>query len=270
MFSLHKLLDKATARWRLREQQGRVLLVGAGPGSPDLLTVRALAALQAADVVVHDQLVPTEIVALARPQARRIDVGKRKGRHSATQAEINALIVSHARAGRTVVRLKAGDPGVFGRVGEEITALADAGVPFEVVPGITAAVAAAADAGVSLTLRGVAPAVTFISAHGADGTSARGWSSPGGEGGTIGVYMGKSAGALVRDRLVGAGLDLATPIVAVENAGRDERRVMTGCVADLPAISERTDLDGPVVILAGPAMALVDARAVPLPHQTAA
>lgn len=270
MFSLSELLDRASARWRRTPAKGRVLLVGAGPGSPDLLTVRALAALQSADVVVHDQLVPAEIVALAPRSARRIDVGKRKGRHSATQAEINALIVAQARAGRIVVRLKAGDPGVFGRVGEEIAALTDAGVAFEVVPGITAAVAAAADAAVPLTMRGVAPSVTFISAHGADGTAARGWSGLGSEGGTVAIYMGKSAGALVRDRLLAAGLDLATPVVAVENAGRSERRVIPGAVSDLPAISERADLGGPVVILAGPAMGLAAAITIPLPHQTAA
>ncbi|WP_293863549.1 uroporphyrinogen-III C-methyltransferase [uncultured Alsobacter sp.] len=268
MLSFLELLDRATARWRKVPGPGRVLLVGAGPGSPDLLTVRAVAALQAADVVVHDQLVPGDIVALAPARARRIDVGKRKGRHSATQAEINALIVSQARAGRIVVRLKAGDPGVFGRVGEEIAALTDAGVAFEVIPGITAAVAAAADAGVPLTLRGVAPTVTFISAHGADGSSARGWSGLASEGGTLAIYMGKSAGALVRDRLVATGMDLATPVIAVENAGREQRRIIAGHVADLPSISERSDLDGPVVILAGPAMAVAEPRA--LSHQTAA
>jgi uroporphyrin-III C-methyltransferase/precorrin-2 dehydrogenase/sirohydrochlorin ferrochelatase len=229
-----------------------------------------LAALQVAQVVVHDQLVPAEIVALAPRSARRIDVGKRKGRHSATQAEINALIISLARAGHVVIRLKAGDPGVFGRVGEEIAALTDAGVAFEVIPGITAAVAAAADAGVALTLRGVAPSVTFISAHGADGSAARGWSGLGSDGGTIAVYMGKSAGALVRDRLLAAGMDLATPVVAVENAGRNERRVIPGAVADLPSIGERADLEGPVVILAGPAVGSAGAATITLPHQTAA
>jgi uroporphyrin-III C-methyltransferase / precorrin-2 dehydrogenase / sirohydrochlorin ferrochelatase len=232
-----------------------VWLIGAGPGSPDLLTLRAHRVLQDADVVVHDQLVPAEVIAMARPQAERISVGKAKGRHSVTQGEIDALLVALARQGKRVARLKAGDPLVFGRAGEEMKALRDAGIPFEIVPGITAALAAAADARVPLTLRGVASSLTFATAHGADGSEPAGWAELARTGGTVAIYMGKSAGREIRDRLADAGLPVTTAVVAVENAGRAHRRIFAGQLGDLPAFSMRIDVAGPVLILAGPAVA---------------
>jgi uroporphyrin-III C-methyltransferase/precorrin-2 dehydrogenase/sirohydrochlorin ferrochelatase len=163
-----------------------------------------------------------------------------------------------AREGKRVARLKSGDPMVFGRVGEELAALRAAGIPHEVVPGITAALAAAADARAPLTLRGVAPSLALATAHGANGSDPMGWTEVARSGGTIAVYMGKSAGGLILERLVGNGLSPSTPVIAVENAGRPDRRVLAGCLADLPALSERADLKGPVLILAGPAMAAAD------------
>ncbi|HEY5288470.1 MAG TPA: uroporphyrinogen-III C-methyltransferase, partial [Caulobacteraceae bacterium] len=148
---------------------GRVSLVGAGPGDPDLLTIKALKALQGADVIVHDGLVSEAILDLAPVRARRICVAKRKSRHSYLQGDIDRLLVAFARQGLDVVRLKGGDPFIFGRGGEELEACRAAGVPCEVIPGVTAALAASAAAGAPLTHRGAAQAVTFVTAHGADG-----------------------------------------------------------------------------------------------------
>ena len=155
------------------DQQGVVWLIGAGPGSADLLTIRAQRLLQTCDVVVHDQLVPREVIDMARRDAERICVGKAKGDHSVQQAEIDALIVRLAREGKRVARLKSGDPMIFGRVGEELKALREAGVPYQIVPGITASLAAAADARAPLTLRGVASSLAFATAHGARTQSRR-------------------------------------------------------------------------------------------------
>jgi uroporphyrin-III C-methyltransferase/precorrin-2 dehydrogenase/sirohydrochlorin ferrochelatase len=240
------------------DHQGVVWLIGAGPGSADLLTIRAQRLLQTCDVVVHDQLVPREVIDMARRDAERICVGKAKGDHSVQQAEIDALIVRLAREGKRVARLKSGDPMIFGRVGEELKALREAGVPYQIVPGITAALAAAADARAPLTLRGVASSLAFATAHGADNAEPTGWTEVARSGGTLAVYMGKSAGRLILDKLTEAGIAADTPVIAVENAGRSNNRVFSGIVSDLPALSEREDLAGPVLILAGPAMAAAD------------
>lgn len=233
---------------------GRVWLVGAGPGAPDLLTVRALRILQDADVVLHDALVSAEILDLIPQGTRRIDVGKRKGAHAMDQRAIERLLVREARAGRRVVRLKAGDPLVFGRAGEEIAALDRAGIPVEIVPGVTSALAAAADAKLPLTLRGVASGLAFVTAQDAAG-EAQDWRALVATGATLAVYMGRSAGPAIRARLLAAGLPDGTPVMAVENAGRAERRLLSGTVGDLPALSGRGDLPGPVMIIVGPAVA---------------
>jgi uroporphyrin-III C-methyltransferase/precorrin-2 dehydrogenase/sirohydrochlorin ferrochelatase len=240
---------------------GFVWLVGAGPGATDLLTLRAQRVLQEADVIIHDSLVPPEVIAMGRRDAERISVGKRKGRHEATQAEIDALLVREAQAGRRVVRLKSGDPLVFGRVGEEMAALAAANVPFEVVPGVTAAFAAAASARVPLTLRGVASSLVFASGHDLDGRTLPDWSGLALSGATVAVYMGRTVAAAVAERLAEAGLAPDTPVAAVENAARADERFLIGTLAELPALGERTDLTGPVLILIGRALAEHQARA---------
>ncbi|MHB2168899.1 uroporphyrinogen-III C-methyltransferase [Alsobacter sp. R-9] len=239
-----------------RGPRGRVALVGAGPGAADLLTVRAVRLLQQADVVLHDALVGPEVLGLVPPETERVCVGKRRGAHRMTQRDIEALMIRHARAGRRVVRLKAGDPLVFGRAGEEMAALEGAGIPFELVPGVTAALAAAADAKLPLTLRGVASTLVLATAEGAEGTDPAHWETLAAGGATVAVYMGRSAGQRVRDRLVAAGLAASTPVVAVEKAGRNERRIFSGVLDDLPVLAARADIDGPTLILIGPAAAL--------------
>ncbi|MBS7705245.1 siroheme synthase CysG [Chelatococcus asaccharovorans] len=234
--------------------EGVVWLIGAGPGATDLLTLRAQRLLQQADVIVHDRLVPAEVVEMGRRDAERISVGKAKGHHSVPQHEIDALLVRLARAGKQVARLKAGDPLVFGRAGEELAALRAAGIRHEIVPGITAALAAAADAGVPLTLRGVSSTLAFATGHGADGTEPAGWAEVARTGGTIAVYMGASVAGDVCERLVGQGVSPATPVVAVENAGRAERRFFSGTLAELGQLARRDDITGPVMILVGEAV----------------
>ncbi len=242
---------------------GKVWLVGAGPGDPDLLTVKALRLLQGADVVVHDRLTPPELLQLARPAARLIDVGKRKSRHTLPQDDINQLLVALAREGLKVVRLKGGDPFVFGRGGEELMALRDAGVEAEVVPGVTSALAAAAGAGVPLTHRGLAQAVTFVTGHAAVKEDADGpsigepdldWLVLSRPNHTVVVYMGVTTAAMLAERLIAAGRDASTPALIVENASRaDERRVLTR-LAELPKAA--AGLDGPALLVIGEVAAL--------------
>ena len=240
---------------------GKVWLVGAGPGDPDLLTVKALRLLQSADVVVHDRLTPPELLVLARPDARLIDVGKRKSRHTLPQDDINALLVALAIEGLKVVRLKGGDPFVFGRGGEELLALREAGVEAEVVPGVTAALAAAAGAGVPLTHRGLAQAVTFVTGHAAvkDGEAQEpdlDWPVLSRHNHTLVVYMGVTTAALLAGRLIAAGREASTPVLIVENASRaDERRVLTR-LAELPKAA--AGLDGPALLVIGEVAALAE------------
>ncbi|MGZ6016471.1 MAG: uroporphyrinogen-III C-methyltransferase [Phenylobacterium sp.] len=245
---------------------GKVWLVGAGPGDPDLLTVKALRLLQSADVVVHDRLTPPELLVLARPDARLIDVGKRKSRHTLPQDDINQLLVALALQGLTVVRLKGGDPFVFGRGGEELLALREAGVETEVVPGVTSALAAAAGAGVPLTHRGLAQAVTFVTGHAAvkDGGAGEAelaepdldWPVLSRPNHTLVVYMGVTTAGMLAARLIGAGRDASTPVLIVENASRsDERRVLTR-LAELPKAA--AGLDGPALLVIGEVAALAE------------
>lgn len=251
------------------KNDGVVWLIGAGPGAEDLLTLRAQRLLQQADVIVHDQLVPEAVVSMGRRDALRISVGKAKGKHSATQSEINDLLVKLAQEGRHVARLKAGDPLVFGRGGEEIAALRNAGVRYTIVPGVTAALAAAADYAVPLTLRGVSSSVVFATGHGADGAEPNGWPEVARAGGTIGVYMGRTVAAQTYERLVAHGVSPSTPVAAIENAGRKDSRALIGTLADLPALAQRDDVTGPVLILVGEAVAAgdFDAAAPIVPQQ---
>jgi uroporphyrin-III C-methyltransferase/precorrin-2 dehydrogenase/sirohydrochlorin ferrochelatase len=245
--------------------KGHVSLVGAGPGAEDLLTLRAQRLLQEADVIVYDRLVPEAVVAQGRRDARRIYVGKAKGAHAMTQDQINGLIVAEALQGNNVVRLKSGDPLIFGRAGEEIAALRQAGVSFDIVPGITAAFAAAAEAEIPLTMRaqeaGSAEGATgkikgssglvLASGHDADGETLPGWAGLALSGVTVAVYMGRSVAAKVAARLIDAGMGPATPAAVIENASRADSRAFSGRLDELADIADRQELSGPVLIIVG-------------------
>ena len=246
-------------------QTGHVALVGAGPGAEDLLTLRAHRLLMEADVIVYDALVPEAVIAMGRRDAERIGVGKRKGCHSKSQAEINALLVELGQAGRRVVRLKSGDPLVFGRAGEEMQALRDASIPFDVVPGVTAAFAAAADFELPLTLRGVSSSMVFTTGHDLKGGTLPDWAKLAISGATVAIYMGRSVAADVAERLIDAGLSPDTAVAVVENASLPGRRRFHGTLADLPSLQGRHDLSGPVMTIIGDAVAGGDfSRSTPL------
>lgn len=245
--------------------KGHVSLVGAGPGAEDLLTLRAQRALQEADVIVFDRLVPAAVVAQGRRDAHRIDVGKSKGAHSATQEEINALIVHEALKGHRVVRLKSGDPLIFGRAGEEISALRAAGISFDIVPGITAAFAAAAETEIPLTLRGKSSALVFATGHDSDGETLPGWAGLAIAGATIAVYMGRSVAAKVASRLIEAGMSSSTPVAVIENASLPDRQAYSGRLDELAEITERADLVGPVLIIVGDVVAAGAISTAPAP-----
>ncbi|MBP1850053.1 siroheme synthase CysG [Rhizobium halophytocola] len=235
--------------------EGRVFLIGAGPGAEDLLTLRAHRLLMEADVILFDALVPQGVVDMGRRDAERISVGKRKGCHSKSQNEINDLLIELAREGKRVVRLKAGDPLVFGRAGEEMAAMRAAGVAYEVVPGITSALAAAADFELPLTLRGVASTLVFTTGHDLQGAVLPDWARLALSGATVAVYMGRTVAASVAGRLMEAGLAPDTTVAVVENAGRSDRRLLHGTLAELPRLEHETSLSGPVMVIIGDAVA---------------
>lgn len=249
------LIDDALADRESAPMIGRVLLVGAGPGDPELLTLKAVRALKSADVVVHDGLMGDGVLEYARREARIISVAKAKGRHSRSQAEINALIVALAREGKTVVRLKGGDPSIFGRGGEEIDVLRASGIPVEVIPGITAATAVAASLQISLTHRDVSRSVTFISGHASgDGGSEFDqvdFAALANNRATLAVYMGLSTAQALATHLIAAGWHATTPVLAVARVSQpDERRIAT----TLDVVATRTGaltLSGPALLVIG-------------------
>lgn len=235
--------------------EGHVWLVGAGPGSADLLTLRAQRAMMEADAILYDALVPADVVAMGRRDAERYSVGKRKGCHSKSQEEINDLLVELGRAGKRVVRLKAGDPLVYGRAAEEMQALRDAGISYEIVPGITSAFAAAADFELPLTVRGVASSLIFTTGHDLTGETLPDWASLAVSGATIAVYMGRTVAASVAGRLMQAGLPAETTVAVIENASRRDKRLLHGVLHELPGLEARDDLGGPVMVIIGDAVA---------------
>ena len=250
--------------------KGHVALVGAGPGAADLLTLRAQRLLLEADVIVHDALVPTEIIGLGRRDAVRISVGKRKGQHSASQDEINATLVRLGLEGKRVVRLKGGDPMTFGRAFEEMEALRQAGITFEIVAGVTSASAAAADFELPMTLRSVASSIIFTTGHDLKGNSIPDWAGLAMKGATVALYMGRSVAGTVSDRLIELGLSPKTPVAIIENASRPNRRLLSGSLAELPHIQHEKSLGGPVLIFIGRAAAfanLTHAEAIAQPVQ---
>ncbi len=236
----------------------RVTLVGAGPGDPDLLTVKAERALRAASLVLYDHLVGPEVMALIPQHAECIDVGKSAGQHTMSQEAIIELMLRLARSGRPVLRLKGGDPYIFGRGGEEVQALAAAGVPFEVIPGISAAQGAATLAGMPLTHRDHAGALVFATGHlrhgGADG-SARSvdldWALLARPRQTVVIYMGVGALPVICEQLIAHGLPATTPAATIERATRSDQRTLVGTLADLPSVARLHDVRPPALIIVG-------------------
>ncbi len=242
----HAALEAATPT------PGFVTLVGAGPGDPGLLTLRALRALNEADVILHDRLVSADVLELARRDAERIDVGKHAGgSHDATQARIHALMIEHARAGKHVVRLKGGDPFVFGRGGEELEALRAHAIAFEVVPGITAAVACAAYAGIPLTHRGYAQSLRLLTAHAKDGDAEHDWTALGRSQETLAFYMGISGLTRLRNTLIAHGRAASTPFALIENGTCPQQRVLTGTLATLPELAQHHRVQAPALLIVG-------------------
>ncbi len=233
--------------------RGRVTLVGAGPGDPELMTLKGLRALAGADVVLFDDLVPASILDFARREATRINVGKRGYAPSVRQEEITALLVDLARAGKNVVRLKGGDPLIFGRANEEIAALRAAGFTIEIVPGVTAACAGAAALGVSLTSRETARRVQFITAHTKDGEFPEDfdWGALADRRATTAVYMGNRTLPALSRRLLEEGMAHDTPAFVIERASTPDERVIRGTISDLPGKVAQENLTGPVMVLIG-------------------
>lgn len=234
---------------------GTVWLVGAGPGDPDLLTRKAAGLIAAADIVFHDALVGRAVLELISANAERVSVGKRSGRHSQDQRTIGRLVTDAARAGKRVVRLKGGDPSIFGRASEEIDACHSAGIPVRICPGVTAASAAAADLGVSLTLRGLARRLTFVTAHVKSGSVPEvDWAGLADPQATLAVYMGKAAAPHVSAGLIAAGLAPDTPVALVENASLPGRLGLITRLDLLPLAAKSAFRAGPAVILIGEAL----------------
>jgi uroporphyrin-III C-methyltransferase / precorrin-2 dehydrogenase / sirohydrochlorin ferrochelatase len=240
------------------QRTGSVALVGAGPGDAGLLTLRALRLLNEADVILHDRLASDEVLQLARRDAERIEVGKQAGDHHTTQAQINALLVEHAQAGRRVVRLKGGDPFVFGRGGEELEVLRAHGIDYEVVPGITAAIACAAYAGVPLTHRDHAQSLRLVTAHCKASLDTLDWAALAQERQTLAVYMGVAMLDVLRDRLIAHGRDAATPFALIENGSRAEQRVVTGPLSELAERAQAHDVQSPALLIVGEVAAFAD------------
>jgi uroporphyrin-III C-methyltransferase/precorrin-2 dehydrogenase/sirohydrochlorin ferrochelatase len=237
-------------------QMGEVYLVGAGPGDPDLLTFRALRLMQQADVVLYDRLVDPKILDLVRREAARVYVGKRPQNHTAQQEEISQMLVEFAREGKRVLRLKGGDPFVFGRGGEEIETLADEGIPFQVCPGITAAIGCSAYSGIPLTHRDHAQACVFVTAHGRDGPIARDWKALVRPGQTVAIYMGLGHIEEIMRDLTAGGVDPKTPAAIVDNGARPNQRVVVADVESLAKAAREAGLRGPTIIIVGSVVTL--------------
>ena len=237
---------------------GTVYLVGAGPGDPDLLTLRAARLLERARLVVHDGLIDPAVLALASTDAELVSVAKSRARHTLAQEEINALLVREALAGRDVVRLKGGDPFVFGRGGEEAEACRAAGVPVEVVPGISAANGAAAAAQIALTHRDAASVVSFVAGQ-CKGLSEQDWAGLAGKGRTLVIFMGVKTAPQIAEKLMAAGLAPDMPLAVIENACRPAMRVLRGPLAALPDLVVRERVKSPALIVIGEVTARVDA-----------
>ena len=241
------------------DARGRVILVGAGPGDPGLLTLRAVEALKSADIVVHDGLIDPAVLDFAPVDAQRISVAKQRSRHTLPQEAINALIVAHVKAGSIVVRLKGGDPFVFGRGGEEVEAVRAAGLPVEVIPGVSAALGCAAEAMLPLTHRDWSSAVSFVAGQ-CKGLSDQDWSGLAGKGRTLVIYMGVAGGSCIADKLMADGLAPDLPVAVLERGTLPGSRALRTVLADLGGMIEREKVISPAIIVVGEVVLLSDAE----------
>lgn len=241
------------------EARGRVILVGAGPGDPGLLTLRAVEALRAADVVVHDGLIDPRVLDYAPAAAQRISVAKKRDRHTLPQEAINALIVAHVKTGSVVVRLKGGDPFVFGRGGEEVEAVRAAGLRVEVVPGVSSALGCAAEAMLPLTHRDWSSAVSFVAGT-CKGLSEQNWAGLAGQGRTLVIYMGVSTATAIADKLMADGVAPDMPVAVLERGTLEGSRAMRTLLADLGDMVEREAVESPAIIVVGEVVLLSDAE----------
>ncbi len=254
---------EAVNRSQEEAQQGVVHILGAGPGDPELLTLKAFRLIQNADVILYDRLVGSEILSLARRDADRLYVGKAKANHSVPQAEIEERMIALARAGKKVVRLKGGDPFVFGRGGEELEALRRAGVKAYVTPGITAATGCAAAAGMALTHRDYAQSVTFVTGHAkGDLDSDIDWAALAALKNTLVVYMGVGKAGRIAANLIEQGRSANTPIAVIENGTRKNQIIANGVLSDLEQVIESTGIKGPALLAIGEVAALADGAAL--------
>lgn len=254
----HDLMEKTLAEAEKGgvDDRGEVYLVGCGPGDPDLVTFRALRLMQQADVVLYDRLVSDPILNLVRRDAERVFVGKQPGDHVVPQEEISRLLVRLAQEGKRVLRLKGGDPFIFGRGGEEIEMLAEHGVPFQVVPGITAATGCATYAGIPLTHRDHAQACVFVTGHSKNGVLDIDWETLLRPHQTVVVYMGMNAIALLTDGMRAKGADPKLPIAVVENGTRENQRVVVGTLVDIEAKAKAERIGGPALLIIGTVVSL--------------
>jgi uroporphyrin-III C-methyltransferase len=241
------------------DARGRVVLVGAGPGDPGLLTIRAVEALKRADVVVHDGLVDPRVLDYAPASAQRISVAKKRSRHTMSQDAINALIIAHVKTGAIVVRLKGGDPFVFGRGGEEVEAVREAGLPVEVIPGVSAALGCAAEAMLPLTHRDWSSAVTFVAGQ-CKGLSDQNWAGLAGQGRTLVIYMGVATCNAIADKLMADGVAPEMPVAILERGTLTGSRAMRTILADLGSLMTREKVKSPAIIVVGEVVQLSDAE----------
>ena len=259
----HEAMLETINRPQAGQRKGVVHIVGAGPGDPDLLTLKAFRLIQAADVILYDRLVSDEILNLARRDADRLYVGKAKANHAVPQGEIEARMIALAREGKTVVRLKGGDPFVFGRGGEELDALRAADVAATVTPGVTAATGCAAAAGMALTHRDYAQSVTFVTGHAkGEADPDLDWAALASLKNTLVVYMGVGKASRITQQLIAHGRSASTPAAVIENGTRENQIIVKGALGELPSLINAAGIKGPALLVIGEVAALADGEAI--------